>query len=353
MRKIIHLDMDCFFAAVEMRENPALKGRPVAVGGPASHRGVISTCNYEARKFGVRSAMATATALKLCPQLILCRHSGALYRQASDIVMGICHQYTDKVQTLSLDEAYLDVTESDLPHGSATLLAQKIRQEIFDHTQLTASAGIAPNKLLAKLACETNKPNGQFTIAPDQIMPFMTPLALGKIHGVGKVTAEYLAQQGFKTCADILPLTRFELVARFGRLGDMLYEACRGIDERAVQTEWERKSLSVETTFSQDLSDPDDMRTALSDLVSELQMELSAYADRKPHGLQVKIKYHDFKQTTIERAGSAIDAESAWSLHLERWSEDPRPVRLLGVGVRFISVPPTPQLSFDAFYRAG
>jgi DNA polymerase-4 len=353
MRKIIHLDMDCFFAAVEMREDPSLVGKPVAVGGSSSRRGVISTCNYEARKFGVRSAMATAFAMKLCPQLILKRHSGHLYREASEIVMDICHRYTDVVQSLSLDEAYLDVTESDLPKGSATLLAQKIREEIFVATKLTASAGIAPNKLLAKLACERNKPNGQFTVSPDKIQDFMTPLPLAKIHGVGKVTAEYLAQQGFKTCADILPITRFELVARLGNLGDWLYEAVRGIDDREVITEWERKSLSVETTFAKDLAGPDEMRSALAELIDELKDDLQHYPEKKIHGLQVKIKYHDFKQTTIERAGSLIDLDTAWALHLERWGKDPRPVRLLGVGVRFVSEEESPQLSFDALEIAG
>ncbi len=353
MRKIIHLDMDCFFAAVEMREDPSLVGKPVAVGGSAARRGVISTCNYEARKFGVRSAMATGLAMKLCPKLILRGHSGHLYREASDIVMDICHRYTDKVQSLSMDEAYLDVTESDLPKGSATLLAQKIRQEIFDATKLTASAGIASNKLLAKLACEKNKPNGQFTVSPDKVMEFMTPLPLGKIHGIGKVTAEYLRQQGFNTCADILPLTRFELVARLGNMGDWLHDACRGLDDRDVITEWERKSLSVENTFSKDLSEPEDMRVALSELIEELQEGLTEYPEKKVHGLQVKIKYHDFKQTTIERAGMPVDAENAWHLYLERWAIDPRPVRLLGVGVRFVSEEETPQLSFDALTATG
>jgi DNA polymerase-4 len=353
MRKIIHLDMDCFFAAVEMREDPSLNGLPVAVGGSASHRGVISTCNYEARKYGVRSAMATAYAMKLCPHLILRRHSGHLYREASEIVMDICHKYTDLVQSMSMDEAYLDVTESDLPQGSATLLAQKIRQEIYEATKLTASAGIATNKLLAKLACEKNKPNGQFTVSPDKVMEFMTPLPLKKIHGIGKVSADYLSQLGFNTCADILPLTRFELIARLGNMGDWLFDACRGLDDREVITEWERKSLSVETTFSKDLSEPEDMRVALVDLVTELREGLEEYPEKKVHGLQVKIKYHDFKQTTIERAGMAIDADNAWALHLERWASDPRPIRLLGVGVRFVTDEVSPQLTFDALTASG
>jgi DNA polymerase-4 len=352
MRKIIHIDMDCFFAAVEMRENPALKDVPLAVGGSAARRGVISTCNYVARKFGVRSAMATGLALKLCPNLVVVGHSSRKYSEASAIVFDIFHQYTDQVQSVSIDEAYLDVTHADLPNGSATLLAEKIRAEIFAKTQLTASAGIAPNKLLAKLACERNKPNGQCTVAPKDVAAFMHDLPLAKIHGIGKVTADYLKQLGFLTCKDILPLSRFELVARLGRLGDMLYEACRGIDDREIVTEWERKSLSVETTFAKDLADPDEMKLALHELVEDLKGSLVEYSDKKVHGLQVKIKYHDFRQTTIERAGSVVDLETAWSLHLERWTRDPSPVRLLGVGVRFCPEEENPQLSFDALEMA-
>ncbi|MBY0518614.1 MAG: DNA polymerase IV [Bacteriovoracaceae bacterium] len=352
MRKIIHLDMDCFFAAVEMREDPSLVGIPMAVGGSPTKRGVISTCNYEARKFGVRSAMSSAMALKLCPKLKIVNHHFSLYKEASDIVMDICHQYTDQVQSISLDEAYLDVTDSFLPLGSATLLAKEIRQKIFDQTKLTASAGIAPNKLLAKLASEVKKPNGQFTVSPDKIMEFMTPLPLSKIHGIGKVTSEFLKNEGFTLCSDILPLTRFELVSRFGRLGEMLYESCRGLDDREVETSWERKSLSVENTFANDLKDPTQMRLALVDLINDLKGSLEDYPEKKIHGLQVKIKYHDFKQTTIERAKIPINDESAWSLFLERWSQDPRPVRLIGVGVRFNNEIETPQLSFDAFELA-
>lgn len=350
MRKIIHVDMDMFFAAVEIRENPALKGLPIAVGGSASRRGVISTCSYEARAFGVRSAMATAQALKLCPKLILLKHNIAKYREASEIVHSIFHRYTDKVESLGMDEAYLDVTNAELPYGSATLLAQRIRADILAETKLTASAGVAPNKLLAKLASEKNKPNGLFTVDPRAIDKFMRPLPLGKIHGIGKVTAARLKEDQLLTCADILPFSRFELVHRYGSLGDWLFDACRGIDDREVVTEWERKSLSTETTFAKDLETLEEIRVQLDALVQDLRSQLEDYSDREVKGFQVKIKWHDFKQTTIERSGAPIEEETAWDLFLTRWAQEGRPLRLLGVGVRFAdeNQAECPQLEFDS-----
>ncbi len=348
MRKIIHVDMDCFFAAVEMRDFPHLVGKPVAVGGSSQRRGVISTCNYEARKFGVRSAMPTARAFKLCPHLILQKSRFDAYAEASDQVFKIFLDYTPLVQSLSLDEAYLDVTNSDLPSGSATLLAQKIRERIFKETGLTASAGIAENKLLAKLASEVKKPNGQFTIEPSHVSQFMLNLPLGKIHGVGKVTSDYLADQGFKNCSDLLLFTRFEMNAKFGKLGEYLFFAVRGISFSPVITEWERKSLGSERTFSEDLTDTNLLQMKLNELTLDVQESLKDHSDKKLASLQVKIKYHDFHLTTIERSGIAVSVENTWALFLSRWSEDPRPVRLLGVSVKFVNEVPSNQLSFDA-----
>lgn len=348
MRKIIHIDMDCFFAAVEMRDFPELVGLPVAVGGSSQRRGVISTCNYEARKFGVRSAMPTARAFKLCPQLILQKSRFSAYAEASDQVFKIFHDYTPLVQSLSLDEAYLDVTDADLPSGSATLLAQLIRERIFKETGLTASAGIAENKLLAKLASEVKKPNGQYTIDPTMVEQFMHSLPLGKIHGVGKVTSDYLASLGYKACCDLLPFTRFEMNAKFGKLGEYLFFAIRGISFSPVITEWERKSLGSERTFSEDLSDPEALQLKLQELTLDVQESLVNHSDKRLASLQVKIKYHDFQLTTIERSGLAVNSENTWALFLDRWSQDPRPVRLLGVSVKFASESETTQLSFDA-----
>ena len=335
MKKIIHIDMDAFFAAVEMRDNPALRNVPMAVGGSSDRRGVISTSNYEARKYGVRSAMPTKTALKLCPHLVLVRGRMQKYREASDIVFDIFHEYSDLVQGLSLDEAYLDVSDSPLHNNSATLIAQEIRQKIYERTGgLTASAGIAPNKLLAKMASDFNKPNGQFTIAPHQIEAFIKKIPIEKIHGVGKVTAKYMNDMGIKTCEDLQRYSRDEMLYYFGKFGDALYDYSRGIDDRDVVTEYERKSLGTEETFAQDISDLEEMKTHVARMAQEVTESLHDYEDRVVKNLHVKIKYLDFKSTTIERQ-MPLTVENYLYLLEERWLQDPRPVRLLGVGVKF------------------
>jgi len=326
--------MDAFFASVEMRDNPALRNVPMAVGGSSERRGVISTANYQARKFGVRSAMPTVTAMRLCPQLVLVRGSYQKYHEASEQVFEIFHEYTDLVQSLSLDEAYLDVTDVDLFNNSATLMAQDIRKKIFERTHLTASAGIAPNKLLAKLGSEYNKPNGQFTIAPHQVDEFIKSVKLEKINGIGKVTAKWLHEKGLRTCLDLQSFGQDELISMMGRFGETLYHYCRGIDEREVITEWERKSLSTEETFGQDLSNFDEMKIHLVRMVQEVRESLEDYQDRTIKNLAVKIKYHDFKQTTIERKLD-FNEDSFVTLLEDRWTQDPRAVRLLGVGVKF------------------
>lgn len=334
MRKIIHIDMDAFFAAVEMRDNPALRNVPMAVGGSSDRRGVISTSNYEARKYGVRSAMPTATAMKLCPHLVLVRGRMDKYREASDLVFEIFHEYTDLVQGLSLDEAYLDVTDSPLHNNSATLIAQEIRKRIFEVTGLTASAGIAPNKLLAKMASELNKPNGQFTISPHQVSEFIKNVPIGKIHGVGKVTAKNMNEMGIKTCLDLQKYSRDEMMYYFGKFGDALYDYARGEDDREVHTDYERKSLGTEETFAKDISDLEEMKTHIARMVEEVKESLEGYDDRVVKNLHVKIKYFDFKSTTIERQ-LPLNTDNYLHLLEERWLQDPRPVRLLGVGVKF------------------
>lgn len=335
MRKIIHIDMDAFFAAVEMRDNPALRNVPMAVGGSSDRRGVISTSNYEARKYGVRSAMPTKTALKLCPHLVLVRGRMSKYKEASDIVFDIFHQYTDLVQGLSLDEAYLDVTDCDMFQNSATWIAQDIRKKIHEATGgLTASAGIAPNKLIAKIASDYRKPNGQFTVAPKDIEEFMKTIPIERIHGIGKVTAKHMHEMGIKTCLDMQGYTRSELIYHFGKFGDALFDYCRGHDEREVETEYERKSLGTEETFAKDISSFEEMKIHVVRMVEEVKNDLSRYEDRTVKNLHVKIKYFDFKQTTIERQ-MPFNEESFVYLLEERWAQDPRPVRLLGVGVKF------------------
>jgi DNA polymerase IV len=335
MRKIIHVDMDAFFASVEMRDNPALRNVPMAVGGSKDRRGVIATSNYEARKYGVRSAMPSAHALKLCPHLVLVRGRMHKYKEASDIVFEIFHEYTDLVQGLSMDEAYLDVTDCTLFDNSATLIAQDIRKKIFERTGgLTASAGIASNKLIAKMASDLNKPNGQCTIAPHEIENFIKQMPIEKIWGVGKVTAKHMHDMGIKTCLDMQVYSRSELIHHFGKFGDALYDFSRGIDEREVETEYERKSLGTEETFVKDIDNYDEMKEHILRMVQEVRDSLDRYEDRTVKNLSVKIKYMDFKQTTIERQ-MPFSEDNFLLLLEERWVQDPRPVRLLGVGVKF------------------
>lgn len=229
MRKIIHVDMDCFFAAVEMRDNPALRDIPIAIGGSRERRGVISTANYPARKFGVRSAMPTGMALKLCPHLTLLPGRFDAYKEASNHIREIFSRYTSRIEPLSLDEAYLDVTDSVHCHGSATLIAQEIRQTIFNELQLTASAGVAPVKFLAKIASDMNKPNGQFVITPAEVPAFLQTLPLAKIPGVGKVSAAKLEAMGLRTCGDVQKCDLVMLLKRFGKFGRILWERSQGL----------------------------------------------------------------------------------------------------------------------------
>ena len=243
--KFIHCDCDCFFAAVEMRDDPALRGLPVAVGGDSTRRGVISTCNYEARRYGVRSAMATATALRRCRDLIVIPVNMDKYRAASRQVLAIFAEYTDLIEPLSLDEAYLDVTNSTACRGSATLIAQEIRTRVREEVGITISAGIAPNKFLAKVASEWRKPDGQFVVTPPMVPEFVRALPIQKIHGVGDVTARKMQLMGINTCADLQTLPLQELIERFGSFGERLYALSRGQDDRPVRTDQARKSISV------------------------------------------------------------------------------------------------------------
>lgn len=349
MRKIIHIDMDAFFAAVEMRDRPDLKNVPMAVGGSTDRRGVLCTANYEARKFGVRAAMPTSHALKLCPNLVLVKPNFSKYSEASEQVFEIFHEYTDLVEPLSLDEGYLDVTDNPTLFNSATWMAQEIRKKIYEKTKLTASAGIGPNKLIAKMASDLNKPNGQFTIAPKDVEDFMKKVPVEKLWGIGKVTAKRLHEMGLKTCLDLQALPRSEMIYNFGKFGDLLFDFCRGIDEREVETEYERKSLGTEETFEKDINSLEEMKDHVSRMVLDLNEALEDYSDRIVKNLHVKIKYFDFKQTTIERQ-LPFEVNHFITLLEERWLQDPRPIRLLGVGVKFEEtrefIPLREQLSF-------
>lgn len=338
-RKIIHIDADCFYAAVEVRDNPALRGKAIAVGGSATRRGVIATASYEARKFGVRSAMASATALKRCPHLILIPGRMSVYREASRQMHDIFADYTDRIEPLSLDEAFLDVSDCPRCHGSATLIATEIRQRIAAHIGITVSAGIAPNKFIAKIASDLNKPNGQYVVTPPQVDAFLQKLPVDRIWGVGKVTAERLRQQGIETCADVRAYSIFEFVQKFGQFGEHIHRLAHGIDNRRVNSEWRRKSVSVENTYESDLPDLDSCLQKLPELLDSLQPRLQKLdADYRIQHAFLKMKFFDFSQTTIERQQTGPRLADYRMLCEEAWQRGTMPVRLLGIGVRLIDL---------------
>jgi len=334
-RKIIHCDCDCFYAAVEMRDDPALRGRPLAVGGRPETRGVVATCNYEARRFGIHSAMASAQALKRCPDLVILPPAMEKYRIASRQILAIYRDYTALVEPLSLDEAYLDVTGIDRCLGSATLMAQEIRARIARDVGITASAGIAPNKFVAKIASDWNKPDGQFVVRPEEVDAFVAALPVGKLFGVGKVTARKLQGLGVHSCGDLRTWTLADLLHHFGSFGQRLFELCRGNDPREVSPSQERKSLSVEETYARDLPDLAACRAELVPLLDMLVARVKrAGAEDVIHKLFVKLRFADFRGTTAECVSAGIDAEQCYSLLETGYRRGGKPVRLLGVGVR-------------------
>jgi DNA polymerase IV len=335
-RKIIHCDCDCFYAAVEVRDRPALAGRPVAVGGQPGARGVVATCNYEARAYGVHSAMASAHALRLCPDLVLLPPDFERYRAASRQILGIYRDYTEHVEPLSLDEAYLDVSGAPHCQGSATRMAEEIRRRIRDEVGITASAGIAPNKFLAKVASDWNKPDGQFVIRPEAVEAFVAALPVHKIFGVGRVTAARLRRLGVDTCGDLRGWSLADLTRQFGSFGASLHRLCRGIDERPVAAGGRRKSLSVETTYALDLPDLAACRAALAALLEDFARRAARARDLPPiHKAFVKVRFADFSHTTAECLAAAPTLPVWLALLDTAWARGARPVRLLGVGVRF------------------
>lgn len=338
-RAIIHLDMDCFYAAIEVRDRPALRGKPVAVGGARERRGVLTTCNYEARKFGIRSAMPTFMALQRCPQLIVLPTRFDVYRREAAIIRGILHRFTPLIEPLSLDEAYLDVTAHP---GAPGALAEVIRKAILQKTKLTASTGIGPNKLIAKIASEMNKPNGQFEVTPEEVPGFMHPLPVRKIWGIGEKTGRKLEGLGVKTCGDLQRFTRPQLVDLFGKFGVELYDLCRGIDHRPVEPDRPRKSLSTEETFPVDLASLGQCEEKLEELFQDLMADLAQKeSTRNVAKIFVKLKFSDFSRTTAERAGLAPALPEFRLLLAEAFDRTGKPVRLIGVGVRFADPTPT------------
>lgn len=339
LRKIIHCDCDCFFAAIEMRDDSSLRGLPVAVGGHSDRRGVISTCNYEARKYGVRSAMSSAAAMRACPGLIIVPTHMDKYREASQQVRGIFFQYTDLVEPLSIDEAFLDVSASQLCRGSATLMAQDMRAKIHKEVGITVSAGIAPNKFLAKIGSDMNKPDGQFVLRPEDVAGFLQTLEVKKLFGVGQVTAKKLHQRGIETCGDLLRFNVFELTELFGRFGKRLFELSRGIDNRPVKTTHRRKSLSVEHTYDSDIADLSGCLAKLPDLHRELRSRLRRVDDDFLITKQfIKVKFNDFSTTTVECLSPDSRLAVFEALCEEALGRRDLPVRLLGMGVRFVDL---------------
>ena len=321
-----------------MRDDPSLKNLPIAIGGKSDRRGVVATCNYKARQYGVHSAMPTGQALKLCPDLVVIPGTMAKYREAAQQIRQIFYRYTDKVEPLSLDEAYLDVTDCTECQGSATLIAQEIRQVIAKEVGVTASAGIAPNKFLAKVASDLNKPDGQFVITPDNVDGFVEKLEVKRIFGVGKVTNEKMRRLGIITCGDLQQRSVIELVDKFGVFGKRLHDLSFGRDDREVNANSRRKSLSVENTFSDDLADLQACQDKLPNLLVELRSRLrridSDYLVTKQF---IKMKFNDFTATTVERQMMKnLPIESFENLCNEAWERSDLPVRLLGIGVRFV-----------------
>ncbi|KRW59632.1 DNA polymerase IV [Pseudomonas sp. TTU2014-080ASC] len=334
-RKIVHIDCDCFYAAIEMRDDPSLAGKPIAVGGSAERRGVIATCNYEARAYGVRSAMASAQALKLCPDLLIVKPRMDVYRSVSREIHAIFREFTDLIEPLSLDEAYLDVSDSPHFSGSATRIAQEIRKRVWQTLHITVSAGVAPNKFIAKIASDWRKPNGLFVVTPDEVEGFVAALPVSKLHGVGKVTADKLGRHGIRTCSDLREWNKLALAKEFGSFGERLWELARGIDNRPVENDSRRQSVSVENTFDADLPDLQACLDELPDLLEQLKTRLERLdASYRPDKPFVKVKFHDFTQTTLEQSGAGRDLESYRRLLASAFARGNKPVRLLGVGVR-------------------
>jgi len=337
LRKIIHVDMDAFYASVEQRDFPELKGKPVAVGG-SSQRGVVSAASYEARVYGVHSAMSSAVAARRCPGLIFVPTRFDVYRSVSKQIRTIFKRYTETVEPLSLDEAYLDVTEPLVAGLSATEIARRIRKDILEETALTASAGVSYNKFLAKVGSDYQKPDGLTVIRPRDALAFIAVLPVEKFHGVGPVTARRMHDQGIRTGADLRQFDEEELVQRFGKAGSYYYRVCRGEDDRPVRVRRGRKSLGAERTFESNLTSPDDMMPRLKQIAEKVASRLQE-AGLAGRTITLKIKTSDFqistRQTSTENmVHEAEDIMEMVELLLHHAPSPPvKPVRLLGISI--------------------
>ncbi|MCU4154698.1 DNA polymerase IV [Carboxylicivirga sp. A043] len=333
-RKIIHIDMDAFFASVEQRDFPELRGKPVVVGS-SSDRGVIAAASYEARKYGVRSAMASKVALRRCPHLIFQKHRFEVYKEVSAQIREIFFEYTDLVEPLSLDEAFLDVTQNKKGIESATQVAREIKQKILEKTQLTASAGVSANKFLAKVASDQRKPNGMYIIKPKDVQAFVEQLPIEKFFGVGKKTAEKMHQLDIHKGKDLLRFDLARMIHYFGKAGQYFYDIARGIDERPVRPHRERKSVGIENTFSKDLVDEQQIKLEIERLKAGLVKRL-AKSGKQGKTLTLKVKFDNFEQITRSKTlQEPIDQKLLSELAVELIREAPlnRPIRLLGLTI--------------------
>lgn len=334
-RKIIHIDMDAFYAAVEQRDFPQYIGKAIVVGGSPDGRGVVATASYEARKFGIHSAMSARRAIQLCPEAIFVRPRFDAYKQVSGALREIFRRYTDLIEPLSLDEAYLDVTQDKLGIGSALEIAKQIKDAIKDELHLTASAGVSSNKFIAKIASDMNKPDGLTFIGPSKIKAFMEKLPVERFFGVGKVTADKMKKMGFHTGADLKQLSEQELVRKFGKTGKFYFKIVRGIDERSVQPHRPSKSLGAEDTFEQDLVYLEEMVTELEQIAEKVTERLDKN-NLKGKTLTLKIKFNDFSQITRNHSFVTPVADYATIIRtakdlLFKADLDNRSVRLLGI----------------------
>lgn len=337
MRKIIHIDMDAFYASVEQRDRPEYRGKPVIVGGPPDSRGVVAAASYEARRYGIRSAMSSYKAFKLCPQAVFLYPRFEAYKEASRQIRAIFADYTDLIEPLSLDEAYLDVTDNKKGIVSATAIAQEIKKRIWEELELTASAGISYNKFLAKVASDYQKPNGLFIITPSQAEAFMEQLPIEQFYGIGAKTAPKLKAQGIQNGLDLKNLSPEQMRAFFGKSADFYYRLVRGEDDRPVETDWVRKSVGSENTFSKDLDDPEEMLTELRPLAQEVLDWMNRH-ETYGRTLTLKVKYANFQQVTRSKTLDCfLDSLALIMEYLEKLLNNteagPRPVRLLGLSI--------------------
>jgi DNA polymerase-4 len=334
-RRILHCDMDCFFAAVHVRDDPSLAGKPVVVGGSPTGRGVVAAASYEARRYGIRSAMSSAQAARRCPGLIFIRPEGSRYRAESQAIFAIFGEFTPLVQPLSIDEAYLDVSEHLGAWGSATAIAREIRRRVREERRLTVSVGVGPNKLVAKIASDFDKPDGLTVVRPEQVESFLAPLPVRRLHGVGPATEQVLVEMGAPTVADLRKLPVEALARRFGKWGEALAELAWGRDDRPVHVDRERKSLGTENTYERDIRDPARVTGELEKMAVEVAESLQK-RQLLARTVTIKVRYGDFVTVTrshtlpVACADGVTFAVQAVAL-LRKTEAATRPVRLLGV----------------------